>query len=166
MVYGDETLGCFLIFLSVIFLFSRQEYRSWLPFPSPGDLPNSGIKPLSPASLELAGRFFTTEPPGKPILFKQFALIFISNLVYSSLFHAVFTILSLNINIILATEERNWKFFFILKALQLMVHQRSLSLQIWLTFMKLSGADFLFCVCRRGKFLGNVLCFFFGNSSA
>ena len=29
--------------------FSRQEYRSWLPFPSPGDLPDSGIEPRSPA---------------------------------------------------------------------------------------------------------------------
>ena len=40
--------------------FSRQEYWSGLPFPSPGDLPNPGIEPTSP---ELAGRFFTTEPP-------------------------------------------------------------------------------------------------------
>ena len=29
--------------------FSRQEYWSGLPFPSPGDLPNPGIKPKSPA---------------------------------------------------------------------------------------------------------------------
>ena len=36
-----------------------------LPFPSPGDLPNPGIKSMSPT---LAGRFFTTEPPGKPML--------------------------------------------------------------------------------------------------
>ena len=43
--------------------FYRQEYWSVLPFPSPGDLPNPGIKPASPA---LTGRFFTTEPPGKP----------------------------------------------------------------------------------------------------
>ena len=43
--------------------FSRQEYQSGLPFPSPGDLPDPGIKPASPA---LAGRFFTTEPAGKP----------------------------------------------------------------------------------------------------
>ena len=35
----------------------------WLPFPSPGDLPNPGTEPMSPA---LAGRFFTTEPLGKP----------------------------------------------------------------------------------------------------
>ena len=45
--------------------FFRQEYWSSLPFPPPGDFPNPGIKPRSPA---LAGRFSTTVPPGKPIL--------------------------------------------------------------------------------------------------
>ena len=43
--------------------FPRQECSSRLPFPSSGDLPGPGIEPVSPA---LAGRFFTTEPPGKP----------------------------------------------------------------------------------------------------
>ena len=43
--------------------FLRQEYWRGLPFPSPGDLPNPGIKPLSSA---LAGGFFAAEPPGKP----------------------------------------------------------------------------------------------------
>ena len=38
----------------------RQEYYSGLPFPSPGDLPDLGIKPKSLASPALAGRFFTT----------------------------------------------------------------------------------------------------------
>ena len=42
--------------------FPRQEYWSVLPFPSPGDLPDSGVKPRSPA---LAGGFLTAEPPGK-----------------------------------------------------------------------------------------------------
>ena len=37
--------------------FSRLEYWSGLPFPPPGDLPNSEIEPKSPV---LAGRFFTT----------------------------------------------------------------------------------------------------------
>ena len=46
----------------------RQEYWSGLPFPSPGDLPEPGIKPESPISPALAGVFFTTEPPGKPKL--------------------------------------------------------------------------------------------------
>ena len=40
--------------------FCRQEYWSRLPFPSPGDLSNPGIEPVSPA---LAGRFFATVPP-------------------------------------------------------------------------------------------------------
>ena len=43
--------------------FSRQEYCSGLPFPSPGDLPDPGIKPRSPASRADAS---TSEPPGKP----------------------------------------------------------------------------------------------------
>ena len=40
--------------------FSRQEYWSGVPFPSPGDIPNPGIKSASPVSPALAGRFFTT----------------------------------------------------------------------------------------------------------
>ena len=40
--------------------FSRQEYWSGLPCPSPGDLPEPGIKPESLRSPALAGRFFTT----------------------------------------------------------------------------------------------------------
>ena len=43
--------------------FPKQEYWSGLPFPSPGTLPDLGPEPVSPA---LVGRFFTTEPPGKP----------------------------------------------------------------------------------------------------
>ena len=46
---------------------SRQEYWSGLPFPSPGNLPDPGIESKSPASPELAGRVFTTEPPGNSI---------------------------------------------------------------------------------------------------
>ena len=46
--------------------FSRQEYWKRLPFPTPGDLPDPGIKPKSLASLALAGRFSTIAPPEKP----------------------------------------------------------------------------------------------------
>ena len=42
---------------------SQARILKWVAFPSPGDLPNSGIKPMSPA---LAGGFFTNEPSGKP----------------------------------------------------------------------------------------------------
>ena len=45
--------------------FSRQVYWSGLPFPLPGDLPNSGTEPASLSTPVLAGRFFITEPPGK-----------------------------------------------------------------------------------------------------
>ena len=44
--------------------FPRQEYWSGLPCPSLGDLPDPGIKAMSFA---LSGRFFTIEPPGKPL---------------------------------------------------------------------------------------------------
>ena len=46
--------------------FPRQEYWSELLFPSPGNLPDPRIEPMSPA---LAGRFSTAEPPGKNILY-------------------------------------------------------------------------------------------------
>ena len=43
--------------------FSREEYWSELPFPTPRDLSDPGIEPVSPV---LAGKFFTTEPLAKP----------------------------------------------------------------------------------------------------
>ena len=43
--------------------FSRQEYWSGLPFPSPGDLPDPGIKSESPT---LQADSLPSEPPGKP----------------------------------------------------------------------------------------------------
>ena len=48
--------------------FSRQEHWSELPFPPPGDLPNSGSEPVSLTSHAVAGGFFTLPlvPPEKP----------------------------------------------------------------------------------------------------
>ena len=56
--------------------FSGKNTRVGCHFPSPGDLPNPGIQPTSPA---LASRFFTTEPPRKPkivsyLLLNHFAI--------------------------------------------------------------------------------------------
>ena len=48
--------------------FPGKEYWSGLPFPTPGDLPDPGIKPASLASLALAGRFFTMRHLGSPHL--------------------------------------------------------------------------------------------------
>ena len=59
--------------------FPRQEYWSGLTFPSPGDLLNPGIEPMCP---ELSGRFFTTEPPGKPYV----CYIFVAYLQPDSLY--------------------------------------------------------------------------------
>ena len=41
---------------------SQARILEWLPLPTPGDLPDAGIEPLSPA---LAGTLFTTETPGR-----------------------------------------------------------------------------------------------------
>ena len=48
--------------------FSRQEYWSGYPLPTPEDLPDPGAEPASLVSLALAGEFFTTVPSGKPLL--------------------------------------------------------------------------------------------------
>ena len=47
--------------------FSRREYLSGLPVPSPGYVPNPGIELRSLVSPALAGGFLTTTPPGKPL---------------------------------------------------------------------------------------------------
>jgi len=44
----------------------QQEYWSGWPFPSSGDLSDLRIEPVSAVVPALAGRFFTTETPGKP----------------------------------------------------------------------------------------------------
>ena len=70
-----QSLGCVLLFVTPwtiarevpLFMgFSRPEYWSGQPFPSPGHLPDPGSEPTSPASLAWAVGFFTTELPGKP----------------------------------------------------------------------------------------------------
>ena len=62
-------------------VFPRQEYWNGLPFPSPGDLPNLGIKPtspVSPASPALAGGFFSTETHGKQGAWRPLLLTWIT----------------------------------------------------------------------------------------
>ena len=51
---------------SLLMEFSRQEYWSRLPFPSPGDLLDPGIKPTFLAPPTLAGGFYANVPPGNP----------------------------------------------------------------------------------------------------
>ena len=59
--------------------FSRQEYWSGLPFPSPRDLPDPGIKPRSPA---LQADALTSEPPGKPTSYSIITYTFGSTLSF------------------------------------------------------------------------------------
>ena len=62
--------------------FSRQEYCSGLPFPSPEDLPNPGIEPRSPA---LQADALTSEPAGKSLIFISLYKFVISrSLLWSS----------------------------------------------------------------------------------
>ena len=51
--------------------FSRQEYWSGLPFPTPQDLANTGTELASLVSPALAGRFLTTAPLGEPLCAKH-----------------------------------------------------------------------------------------------
>ena len=57
--------------------FPRQEYWCGLPFPSPGDLPDTGIKSKSPESAALAGGFFTPEPTVKPVYVYTYVYIYL-----------------------------------------------------------------------------------------
>ena len=63
LLQSCETLWTVICQAPLSMEFSRQEYWSGLPFPTPGDLPRSGTESVSPA---LAGGFFTTVPPGNP----------------------------------------------------------------------------------------------------
>ena len=64
---SDSFVTTWTVACSSVHVISQvQEYWSGLPFPSPGDLSDLLIEPVSPA---LAGRFFTINPAGKPFIF-------------------------------------------------------------------------------------------------
>ena len=81
--------------------FSRQEYSSGLSFPSPGDLPDPGIELASPA---LAGRFFTTVPPGKPYIYALLLLFYVYGIICLYTHHKTLTLLDHQMGL-----EGNWK---------------------------------------------------------
>ena len=61
-----DSMNCSPLGFSVHEIFQAR-ILEWVAISSPGDLPHPGIKPTSPVSPALAGRFFTTEPWGKPL---------------------------------------------------------------------------------------------------
>ena len=63
--------------------FSRLEYWSGLPFPSPGDLLDPGIEPMSPS---LQAHTLTSEPPRKPFIY---VLVYCIGVFLSGLLHSV-----------------------------------------------------------------------------
>ena len=65
--------------------FSRYEYWSELPCSPPGDLLDPGIQPASLMSFALASGFFTTVPPGKPLVNLKMLLIYeVLRIIYSA----------------------------------------------------------------------------------
>ena len=54
--------------------FSRKECWSGFPFPPPGDLPNPGIEPVSPASLAMQADSLPAKPSGKPLLYAGYCI--------------------------------------------------------------------------------------------
>ena len=60
--------------------FSRQEYCSGLPFPTPGDLPIPGIELASPGASALAGRFFTTEATSLMLFSRYFLFLMLKTM--------------------------------------------------------------------------------------
>ena len=63
-----DLMDCSLPGSSVHGIFQTR-MPEWVPFPTPGNLPDLGIKPTSPSLSALPGGFFPTAPPGKPPVF-------------------------------------------------------------------------------------------------
>ena len=80
--------------------FPRQEYCSGLPFPSLGDHPSPGVKPVSPA---LSGGFCTTELPGKPQSVYNFVIKKNYNLPKFSLFSEYVLNLNVSLDILISS---------------------------------------------------------------
>ena len=69
------------LFFSSVHGILQARILEWVTIPSPGDLPDPGIKPTSPA---LSGRFFTTTPPGKPNFYAAAAAVKAASVVSDS----------------------------------------------------------------------------------
>ena len=67
--------------------FPKKEYWKGLPFPSPGDVPNAGIEPMSLVSSALRAGSLPTEPPGKPIYIRVCVCVCVC--VYTSMIREV-----------------------------------------------------------------------------
>ena len=82
--------------------FSRQEYWSELSFPPSGDLLDPGIKPEAPA---LAGEFFTTEPPRKPINIHTYTKIYVCICIFVCIY--IFVCVCMCVQLLLPGKPHN-----------------------------------------------------------
>ena len=90
--------------------FSRQEYWSGLPFPPPGDLPDSGIEPASPVSPEFQVDSLPTEPSGK--LYIKLYIIYTFYVLYIHIYFNVELDILLRIFKYLSMKNCSVAFFF------------------------------------------------------
>ena len=98
--------------------FSRQEYWSGYPFPSPGDLPNLGIEPRSPT---LQADSLLAEPPGKPKNTGVGSLSFLQ--------------------LIFPTQELNWGLLHCRWILYQLRHKASLRILEWVAYSYSRGSS-------------------------
>ena len=84
--------------------FSKQEYRSGLPFPSPRDLPDPEMEPRSPT---LQAVSLPSEPPGKPICASISIYLSIYLSVYLSIYLPI--CLSVCLFVYLSTSVSDWR---------------------------------------------------------
>ena len=132
--------------------FSRQDYCSGLPFPSPGDLPNPGIEPTSLLSPALAGGFFTTSATWEALFIaKWHCIVHVHPSIY------LFTVSSLSVHLLMDTGC-----FHILA----IVNTASLNIEETVHF-PISVFDFFGCIPRSrvARSYGSSIFSYFENSS-
>ena len=118
--------------------FSRHEYWSGLPFPSPGGLPDLGIKPGSPT---LEANALTSEPPGKTNLVSQllsycFLLTFSTSCYYFWISNSLKGKEALNVRLISSNSFSVWDF-----------SPQVLAALVPLWYLQIDCFNFKFCSC-------------------
>ena len=125
---------------------SHQEYWSGLPFLSPRDLLYPGIEPKPPA---LAGRFFTTEPPGTTVPL----VLSLGSITWTSYFHASLDILPMFLFYFRKKKKKQHFENYSFLSHSLLVQEENHRILTENTFLKeLSWFCVIYCICRYPTF--------------